>query len=193
MDGLLLGLLTSHALFVLSGVSYSIYWVLQETAPGATAVALFFVSILSGFAAAIATFSCVLAALPLADDRRPRLWQIVLANAALLVGAALLTTRVVVRPLTSELPFVFIWSTAEFCAIRVAIARGWLPGRRAGLATALVSAGLAVGVICYVAYFSFDATARFRCGLVPYGAIAIAMAAVGALLWRGRVSPARLE
>jgi hypothetical protein len=186
MDGVLMGLLTAHALFVVSGVTYSIYWVLKETAPGPTAVALFFLSVLSGFVAAIATFSCVLAALPLKDERRLRLWHVVVANAALLLAMTFVTTRIVVRAFTSELPFVVIWSTAEYSAIRVALARGRLAGRGLGIAVAAVSFGLAVGLICYAVYFLFDGTARFYCGLVPYGAVTLAMVVVGALLWRSR-------
>jgi hypothetical protein len=186
MDGVLIGMLLAHGLFVLSGVTYSIYWVLQETAPGPAAIALFFLSILLGFGAAIGTFSCVLASLPLADDSRPRLWHIVVANLALLVAVYALTTGLQGRVFTSELVFVVIWSTAEYCAIRVALSRGWLRGRRGAAATAAVSCGLAVGLACYAVYFLLDGRARFACGLVPYAAVSLAMAAVGALLWKAR-------
>jgi len=184
MNGGLLGMLIAHVLFVLSGVTYSIYWVLQDVGPSPTAVALFFVSILLGFGAAIGTFSLVLASVPLGDGRRLKLWHVIVANLALLVAVYAATSGLMGRVFTSELVFVVIWSTAEYCAIRVALARGWLTGRGAAAATGIVSAGLAVGLACYAVYFLFDGRDRFYCGLVPYGVVAIAMAAVGALLWR---------
>jgi hypothetical protein len=183
MDGALLGMLIAHGLFILSGITYSIYWVLQDAAPGPAAVALFFLSILFGFGAAIGAFSCVIAAVPLQDHRKPHLWHIVVANLALLVAMTLVTTRIIGRVFTSELVFVLIWSTAEYCAIRVAASKEWLSGRTVLVAAVLVSAGLAVGLACYSVYFLFDGRARFYCGLVPYGAVTVAMAAVGALLW----------
>jgi small-conductance mechanosensitive channel len=189
MDGALLGMLIAHGLFILSGITYSIYWVLQDAAPGPTALALFFLSILFGFGAAIGTFSCVLAAVPLRDDRRLRLWHIVVANLALVVAMTFVTTRIIGRVFTSELVFVVIWSTAEYCAIRVALSKEWLPGRAALVAAGLVSAGLAVGLACYSVYFLFDGRERFYCGLVPYGAVTVAMVAVGALLLRSPRRP----
>lgn len=186
MNGVLLGLLLSHILFILSGITYSIYWVLQEMAPGRAAVVLFFLSILCGFGAALGAFSCVLASVPLADERRPRLWHIVVANLALLFAVYAVTTGIQGRVFTSELVFVVIWSTAEYCAIRVAFSRGWLRGCRAIAATAAVSSGLAVGLACYAVYFLLEGRARFACGLVPYAAVSLAMAAVGSLLWGAR-------
>ena len=113
MDGALTGLLAVHGGFVLSGITYSIYWVLQDAGPSPTAVALFFLSILFGFGAAIGAFSLVLASVPLADGRRLKLWHVVAANLALLVAVYAVTTGLQGRPFTSELVFVVIWSTAE--------------------------------------------------------------------------------
>jgi hypothetical protein len=104
----------------------------------------------------------------------------------LLLLVAFLTDRLIGRVLTSELPFVVIWSTAELRAVRVAFSNGWLTRRGAAVAVGVVSTGLAVGLACYATYFLFYGKARFYCGLVPYGAVSLAMATVGALLWNGR-------
>jgi hypothetical protein len=184
MDGALIGLLVAHALFVLSGITYSVYWVLQDAAPGPAAVLMFFLSILFGFGAAIGAFSCVLASMPLGDGRWLRLWHIVAANAALLVAMYAATSGLMGRVFTSELVFVMIWSTAEYCAVRAALARGWLTGPGAALAAGLTSLGLAVGLVCYAIYFLLDGRMRFYGGLVPYGVVSVTMAAIGVLLWR---------
>jgi len=184
MDGALVGMLIAHALFVASGITYFAYWILQDTGPGPAVFALFSLSILCGFAAAIGTASCVVVSLPLADGRRLRLWHIVAANVALLIAAYAVTSGPMGRVFTSELVFVMIWSTVEYCAVRAALARGWLSGRGAAVAAALVSLGLLVGLVCYAVYFLLEGRARFVSGLVPYGVVALVMAAVGALLWR---------
>jgi hypothetical protein len=190
MDGALVGMLVAHALFVASGITYSAYWILQDAGSGRAAATLFCLSILLGFAAAFGIFACVLASSPLADGRRLGLRHIVAANAALLLAAYAVTSGLMGRVFTSELVFVVIWSTAESCAIRAALARGWLSGSGAAVAAALVSLALVVGLACYAIYFLLDGRARFYTGLVPYGAVALVMATIGALLWR-TVSRAR--
>jgi hypothetical protein len=183
MDGGLIGLIVVHALFVLSGITYFAYWILQDAAPGPTAVALFFLSILFGFGGAIGASSVALASVPLSDGRRLKLWHIIVANLALLVAVYAVTSGLMGRVFTTELVFVVIWSTTEYCAVRAALSRGWLSGHGAAVAAVLVSLGLAVGLVCYAIYFLLDGRMRFYSGLVPYGAVSLVMASVGALLW----------
>jgi hypothetical protein len=186
MNGALIALVLAHGLFVLSGVVYAVYWVLQEAAPGPTAALLFVLSILFGFAAATLMLARILASLPLRDGQKPSLRQIVVANLALLLAMEFGTTWLMGRPLTSELPFVIIWSTVELGAVRVSFSRGWLTRASARTAAAAVSTALALALTCYATYFLFKGTARFYCGLVPYGVVALVMAWIGALLWSGR-------
>ena len=186
MNNALAGFVLAHGLFFLSGIVYAVYWVLQRAAPGPAAALLFFLSVLFGFTAAILMFACILASLPLRDGQRPSLWQITAANLALLLAMGFGTTWLMGRPLTSELPFVVIWSTVELGAVRVSFSRGWLTRTSTRAAVAVVSTALAIALACYTMYFLFKGTARFYCGLVPYGVVALVMAGIGALLWSGR-------
>jgi hypothetical protein len=184
MSNALRGLLLSHALFVLSGVSYSVYWVQQAYARGPSMVLFFFLSLVSGVVAATAAFFCVLAGAMDGAGGGPRQGHVVAACAAILAIAYVVTGPVMGRPFTSELVFVMIWATAEYCALLAAYRNRWLPARGAIAATVLVSIALATGLACYAVYFVLEGAARFWAGLVPYGVVAIAMLAVGAMLLR---------
>jgi len=185
MDNALRGLLLAHGLFVLSGAAYSAYWVLQEHAPGPAALLFFLVSLVSGFSAASGAFLFVIAAPTEEVSGRLRPRHVVLACLALLAATFAITTFGMGRPFTSELVFVMIWAATELCALLVAFRRGWLSRRSAAACVALVAAALAVGLVCYAIYFELVGAARFYSGLVPYGAVALAMLAVGALLGTG--------
>jgi hypothetical protein len=177
------GLLVSHGLFVLSGVTYSVYWALQEMAPGPAALWTVLLSLVFGFGGAAGELACVVAAGPGTSSIRGfALRHIVGACVALLIVTYVLTTVIMGRVFTSELVFVMAWATLELSALHDAHRRGWIRGRRAFAATALVILALAFGLVCYAVYYLLEGRARFYAGLAPYGVASLAMLLVAVLL-----------
>jgi hypothetical protein len=176
-------LLVSHGLFALSGITYSIYWVLQEMAPGPVVLWTFLLSLIFGIGGATGAFAGVMAAGPeTPSNTRFGLRHIVGACVAILVVTYVLTTVVMGRVFTSELVFVMGWATLELCSLHDARRRGWLSTRGAFAATSLVVLALAFGLGCYAAYFLLEDWARFYAALVPYGVVSLAMLLVAVLL-----------
>ena len=176
-------LLVSHVLFVSSGASYSVYWVLQEMAPGPAALWTFLLSLVFGFAGATGEFVGVTAAgIGTSSNHRLGLRHIIGACVALLIATYALTTTVMGRVFTSELVFAMCWATLELCSLHDAHRRGWLSRRKAVAATAVVILALAFGLVCYAVYFLLEGRARFYAGLAPYVVVSLAMLLVASLL-----------
>jgi Ca2+/Na+ antiporter len=177
------GLLVSHGLFVLSGATYSVYWVLQEMAPGPAALWTFLLALVLGFGGATGELAGVIGARPeTSSNGRFGLGHIVGACVALLIVTYVLTTVVMGRVFTSELIFAMAWATLELCALHDAHRRGWIPRRKAFAATTLVILALAFGLVCYAVYFLLEGRARFYAGLAPYCVASLAMLLVAVLL-----------
>jgi hypothetical protein len=191
-SGAFWGILLSHGLFVLSGVAYSTYWVLEEIAPGQTAEWMFFLALVLGCGGAASAFVSIKVVSEDAPKSGLKLPHIVGACAALLVVMCLLTTGAMARPLTSELVFAMIWAAVELCALHVAHCVGWIAGRKALAALVGVILALLIGLLCYTIYFFLDGRARFYAGLVPYGAVSLAMLVAGILLLLGKKKSAGL-
>lgn len=104
---------------------------------------------------------------------------IILAALPLYVALFFITTGPLHRPLTSELLIIIVWAVAEFSAVNLLYScrRFNLAGAIAG--TAIVSAAVIAGLVCYVRYYTFPAnsTERFWQGIYPLtidgGAVAI--------------------
>jgi len=183
-------LLVSHGLFVLSGTTYSVYWVLQETAPGPAVLWTFLLALVFGIGGATGECAGVMAAGPeTSSNSRLGLRHIVGACVALLVVTYVLTTVVMGRVFTSELVFVMGWATLELCSLHEARRRGWLSRRGAFAATTLVVLALAFGLVCYAVYFLLESRAQFYAALIPYGVVSLAMLFVVILLQMEKKQP----
>jgi hypothetical protein len=176
-------LIVSHVLFVLSGASYSVYWVLQEVAPGPAALWTLLLALVFGFAGATGEFMGVIdAGTETSSKSGLGLRHIIGACAALLTVTYILTTIVLGRVFTSELIFAMGWATLELCSLHDAHRRGWIHGGKAFAAATLVILALAFGLVCYTAYFLLEGRARFYAGLAPYVVVSLAMLLVASLL-----------
>ena len=85
------------------------------------------------------------------------------------VGTALffLTSRVAHRPLTTELPLIVVWGTAQLATGITAWTAGVL---RAPAATAWIVATVIatlVGLACYLVFYRLDPVLAYRVGMVP--------------------------
>jgi hypothetical protein len=173
-------------LFALAGVIYSVYWVLDETAPGPAAWSAYLLGVVFGIGGAAGQIAGIGPAEPgTSTSGRLGLRYTVGACAALLIVTYAVTTIVFDRVFTAELVFVMGWATIELCSLHDARRRRWIQGRRAVAATVLVVLALAFGLACYTVYFLLEGRARFYAGLVPYGVVSLVMLLVAMLLLPG--------
>jgi hypothetical protein len=169
-------------LFALTGVIYSVYWVLDETAPGPAASWAYLLAVVLGIGGAAGQIAGIGAEPGTSTNRRLGLRHIVGACAALLIVTYIVTTVFMGRVFTAELVFVMGWATLELCSLHDARRRRWIQGRRAFAATVLVGLALAFGLACYTVYFLLEGRARFYAGLVPYGVVSLVILLVAMLL-----------
>lgn len=105
-------------------------------------------------------------------------------------GAALvwLTTTLAHRSLTTELPLIVVWTTAQVLA-GVALGTSSVLGTpTTAVWLAATAVALLVGLACYLVFYRLGTVAAYRVGMVPLaldGAVAAVLAAV-LVLARGR-------
>lgn len=176
-------LLASHVLYVLCGLAYSVYWVLQKDTPGAAAVSALALAVFLGFGGAAGELVASGVSRPKASPYS-RLGTLPIAGAclAILIVTWFLTTVVMGRPFTSELIYVTAWAALELTSLDDAHARGWIGRRSARAAAAVATFALAFGLACYAVYYLLEGRARFYAGLVPYIVFSLAMLSVTVLL-----------
>lgn len=185
-DGAFFGIAISHVLFVLCGATYFVYWALQESAPGSAAGLFFFLSILCGFGGAMGGFAATLAVAVGSAHGETKLWRIYAGCTAIFFAVYYLTSGLMDRPFTSELVFAMIWAAVELGALHASFVRGWLYGKGGILAVASVSIAILISLVCYAVYFLLVGRSRFYAGLIPYGAVSVAMLTAGVVLVRSR-------
>lgn len=176
-------LLVSHVLYVLCGLAYSAYWILQEGTPGAAAVSALVLAVLLGFGGAAAELVASGVSQPKASPYS-RLGTFPIAGAclAILIVTWFVTTVVMGRPFTSELIYVTAWAALELSSLDDAHGRGWIGRNNARAAAVVVGFAFAFGLACYAVYYLLDGRARFYAGLVPYILFSLAMLVVTVLL-----------
>ena len=107
-----------------------------------------------------------------------------------LVGALLLhlTTRVAHRPVTTELPLMVLWTTAQLATgitlrtagvLRVPSASAWI------VATAIATL---VGLACYLVFYRLDPVPAYWIGMVPLAVDGVVAAILAGLVTFTRVS-----
>jgi hypothetical protein len=171
-----------EVLLVVCSLSYLIWWTLAyrpsvRTPPGS---GLFLAgAVLAGLGGLVLLAIGIAALLPKAS--LPALGATILGGA--LVGALLfyLTTRVAHRPVTTELPLIVIWATAQLAA-GITL---WTAGELTAPAASawIVATGIAtlIGLVCYLIFYRLDPIPAFWVGMVPLavdGVVAAILAAI---------------
>ncbi len=182
MDRGRIGAAVAHGMFILTAALYSSFWVVQDTAPYETVAALFNGSLLLGFLAMMGTLGSIVGALLSGKGPPPRLWPPIAITLTLLLATGALSSWLIGREFTSELPFVGAWAMVELIAIRVSEWRDWLTPTRVRLAERTVWIALVMGLVAYAIYFQVEGTLRFFVGLAPYLTVILAMSTAAALL-----------
>lgn len=105
-----------------------------------------------------------------------------------LVGALsiALTSRVAHRPLTTELPLIMVWGTAQ-------VAAGVMLRTSGALSVAAVSAWMVVtamatlvGLACYLVFYRLDPLSAYRVGMVPLAVDGLGAASLAVIVMVAR-------
>lgn len=118
-------------------------------------------------------------------------WPALAALAATVVGGVLvgavllyLTSRVARRPVTTELPLIVVWTTAQLAAGTTLWTAGVLRPPAAVAWVVATALAMLVGLACYLVFYRLDPVPAYRVGMVPLavdGVVALALAALVAV------------
>jgi hypothetical protein len=164
-----------HGLFVLSGVCYSLFWILKDTVASPIGELLFPLSLLFGMGGVLLAGFCVQALSSGAQNRGIRYYHILILCIVIFAATTIVTKILWNRPFTSELPFLLIWFGLESGALLAAYRNGWLSRIAGGISAVLVVVSLCAGIYCYSIHYNLDGTAQFYNGLIPYSVISVVM------------------
>jgi hypothetical protein len=178
-------LISGHALIAVSGIAYSIFWYMQEYAPGLLDGPLMLVAIVAGLAGIILMVTWEVSPDEEQAAGGPKPGIIVIITVAVFIAALAFTAIALNRPLTSELPLLMIWATAELLSLAIGRRAGLLSRLQAAIAFMTAILSISVGIACYAIHYLLNGFLQFLNGLVPYGAITAHSLLVCALLiWR---------
>jgi drug/metabolite transporter (DMT)-like permease len=100
-----------------------------------------------------------------------------------LVGALLLyvTSSIAHRPVTTELPLIVVWATAQFAAGITLWTAGVLAAPAASAWIVATATATLVGLVCYLIFYRLTPVPAYWIGMVPLavdGVVAASLAAV---------------
>ena len=100
------------------------------------------------------------------------------------LGAVLvwLTTTLAHRSLTTELPLIVVWTTAQVLAGVALGTSGVLSTPTAAVWLGATAVALLVGLACYLIFYSLGAVAAYRVGMVPLAVDGVVAAVLTAVL-----------
>ncbi|MCI2059061.1 MAG: hypothetical protein LKJ80_07645 [Oscillibacter sp.] len=110
----------------------------------------------------------------------------VLWGGAAAYAAALAVTKFLLhRPVTTELLLIVGWAMLALSEVSALFGAGAFTRGTAAVFAAVIAAGTAVSLCCYVLYYRLSCTAGLIDGIVPLAAAALIMAAMNLVLLRG--------
>ena len=173
-----------HIFFIITGILYSIYWVIQyyDIAGNFTPLLpfLFLGSILIGFIG-ISLFYVSSGTLLNSQN-----WPIIITGIAIFILSLVIMDRVFHRPFTSEIFFAFLWAISEMNIMYSVYKSGCIPKAAFNIIAAGVLACTAVNLVCYRIHFLLPDFERFINGLIPYCVVTFLMVAILIILFLNR-------
>jgi hypothetical protein len=173
-------------LLVVCSVCYLVWWVLTSRPAGRVGHGGPFLAgaVLAGLG------GIVLLAVGVASLVARASWPALAATVVggVLVGALLvhLTSTVAHRPLTTELPLIVVWGTAQVAAGVSLWTSGEL-GTPAAVAWFVATAvATLVGLACYLVFYRLDPVPAYRVGMVPLAVDGVVAAVLAAVVTLGR-------
>lgn len=178
-----------EVLLVVCSVSYLVWWTVTFRPSGRTPSGdgPFLVgAVLGGLGGMVLLGLGIAALLPKAS------WLALGATivGGVLVGALLLhlTTRVAHRPVTTELPLIVLWATAQLAAGITLRTAGVLRAPSASAWIVATAVATLVGLACYLVFYRLDPVPAYWIGMVPLAVDGVVAAILAALVTFARVS-----
>jgi len=172
------GIITGHMLFILSGVFYSIYWILnyynQNNKTHIFSSLLFILSLLVGI---LGTILLVYTLAGISDQitGQFKIWHIILFSVVFFILSLFITSKVFHRQFTSEIFFIMLWAGIEISCIYAFYCLNWFSVSQFIVSLSLAFICLLVGMVCYIIHYKIPEKERFINGLVPYLVISLYM------------------
>ncbi len=144
---------------------------------GAYLLAAFILGIAAIFfiLSSIVSLSAESSALPVRD--------IILVGILVFIVMLLVTSRILKRPVTSELFIMHFWTVLELSMAEVLSGTGYIGFVYMQILVIMIAAAAIISLICYMIYYRLDGRSRFRVGTIPLGiACIIAIAFLAALI-----------
>ena len=183
-----LTILVGELLLVLCSLCYLVWWAVTYRPTGRPPAfgGLFLAgAVLGGLGGVVLLAVGAVAMLPRASG--PALVATVVGGAVVGVVLVLVTTRVAHRALTTELPLIVVWATAQLVAGVALRTAGVLTGLGATawfLATVLATL---VGLACYLVFYRLAPARAYWVGMVPLTVDGLVAAALVAVVTLARV------
>ncbi|WP_090593035.1 hypothetical protein [Auraticoccus monumenti] len=168
LQGGTLMIVVGEVLLVVCSLSYLIWWTMSyrpsvRTPPGA---GLFLAgAVLGGLGGLVLLAVGIVALLPKAS--LPALGATIVGGG--LVGALLfyVTSGLAHRPVTTELPLIVVWATAQLAAGITLRTAGELTASAASAWIVAVAIATLVGLVCYLVFYRLDPIPAYWLGMVP--------------------------
>jgi len=171
-------IVAGHILIILSGVFYSVYWILQyyrqNSKPFIFSPLLIIISLILGISGAL------LLAFSLNDisgqiTHQFKIRHILLLTTGFFIISFFITSFVFHRQFTSEIFFIVLWAGIEISCIYAFFNLHWfsLPQFIVSLVLAFIC--LSVSMVCYTIHYTLPERERFINGLIPYIVVSLYM------------------
>ena len=173
-------LLLGHALMIITGIMYSIYWTMGYYSNSSNTLApiilfLFAASILIGF---FGIFLFYVSSSILLKPNRSQNWPVIIGGIVLYALSLVIMDKVYERAFTTEIFFAFLWAISEMNAIYSVYKAGCIGKGLFYLITGGVLVNTAVNLVCYRIHLELDGFDRFINGLIPYLVNILVMAGI---------------
>lgn len=173
------GTLSGHLLLILSGISYSIYWILNFGLQGniAAQFAGIFIagSLLSGLTGILILIEFIRQLSAPLIDKKFKISHIVLICLVFFILNLTITIWGFKRFFTSELFLIILWAALELSATGVFYHNKWLSKLQIQLSVFFIILSTIIGIACYTIHYNLNGWIQFVNGLIPYIMISIVM------------------
>jgi hypothetical protein len=169
-----LKILSGHTLIIISGILYSVFWVLdyynQINRPDILSGFLVLLSLISGISGAVLLINSV-SGFSVQITANFRLFHLTIITVVCFILSLIITVKFFHRQFTSEIIFIFIWAGIEISCIFVLYKLNSFSIPQFIISIILFFICLLVSMFCYIIHYSLTGKERFINGLIPYVAV----------------------
>lgn len=183
-EGSALVIMVGELALLVCSACYLVWWTLtfRPTAPGGGGGPFLGGAVLGGLAGLVLLAVGIAALIPRAS--LPGLVGVIIGGVLVGVLLLVLTTTIAHRPVTTELPLIIVWGTAQLATAVTLRTAGALSGSAATLWVVLLALATVVGLVCYLIFYRLDPAPAYWVGMVPLAVDGVVAAALAVLAWQ---------